>query len=264
MLYLNNPATGYDGSGPIYNSFQAWNYPTGVSTGPYTYSITSGSLPPGLSLNSSTGAVTGTTTSSATFPYTAQVVDSLGNVATSSGQFVFCPTGMTIAESTPGNLANDDWTVLNDDGNTEEESYPFANPPVLNAMFPNSGNLFFYAMGSASPCTIELTISTTPGQTYTLSFYFQQDVNPFTFLVQWNSSTLLNINATSGGSNSAWAYYSFTVTGTGSDLLAFTNTDPVGYLALDDVVLVAASSPVYNLAAFTLAGAQPSSANNAA
>lgn len=46
----------------------------GVS--PYTFSITSGALPPRLTLNTSTGAVTGTPTTPGTFNFSAQVVDS--------------------------------------------------------------------------------------------------------------------------------------------------------------------------------------------
>ncbi|MGA9931351.1 MAG: choice-of-anchor tandem repeat GloVer-containing protein, partial [Terriglobales bacterium] len=68
---------------------------------PYTFSITSGSLPPGLTLNSSTGAITGTPTTAGTYNFTAQVVDSQGNTATSSCSIVVssptltlsCPTG---------------------------------------------------------------------------------------------------------------------------------------------------------------------------
>src|SRR5208283_4157317 len=68
---------------------------------PYTFSIASGSLPPGLTLNTSTGAITGTPTTAGTYNFTAQVVDSQGNTATSSCSIVVspaltlsCPTGM--------------------------------------------------------------------------------------------------------------------------------------------------------------------------
>ena len=44
-------------------------------TPPYTWSLASGSLPPGLTLDSSSGAVSGTPTSSGTFAFTAQVTD---------------------------------------------------------------------------------------------------------------------------------------------------------------------------------------------
>jgi prepilin-type N-terminal cleavage/methylation domain-containing protein len=43
---------------------------------PYTWSISSGSLPNGLSLNSSTGAITGTPTTAGTYSFTVKVTDS--------------------------------------------------------------------------------------------------------------------------------------------------------------------------------------------
>jgi hypothetical protein len=48
---------------------------------PYTFSITSGSLPPGLSLNPNTGQITGTPSDFGTFSFTAKVVDSSGSGA---------------------------------------------------------------------------------------------------------------------------------------------------------------------------------------
>jgi hypothetical protein len=51
--------------------------------GPYTYSIVSGALPTGLTLNTSTGAITGTPTVAGTFSFTVKVVDALGNSALS-------------------------------------------------------------------------------------------------------------------------------------------------------------------------------------
>ena len=51
-------------------------------TPPYSFFITSGSLPPGLTLNPSTGAITGTDTMAVgSFPFTAKAVDSSGNSA---------------------------------------------------------------------------------------------------------------------------------------------------------------------------------------
>lgn len=53
-------------------------------TAPYTYSISAGSLPGGLSLNTSTGAITGTPTTSGTYTFSGMAVDSLGHSATTS------------------------------------------------------------------------------------------------------------------------------------------------------------------------------------
>ncbi len=52
--------------------------------GPYTFSISSGSLPTGLSLNTSTGAITGTPTAAGTFSFTGKVVDSKGTTVFSA------------------------------------------------------------------------------------------------------------------------------------------------------------------------------------
>jgi hypothetical protein len=54
----------------------------GVS--PYTWSIVSGSLPSGLSLNSATGVISGTPTNTGTSTFTTQVQDSNSYVATKS------------------------------------------------------------------------------------------------------------------------------------------------------------------------------------
>ena len=54
-------------------------------TPPYSYSIITGSLAPGLTLNSSTGAISGTPTAAGTFSYTCRVTDSAStSVSTSS------------------------------------------------------------------------------------------------------------------------------------------------------------------------------------
>ena len=63
---------------------------------PYTFSIASGSLPPGLTLNPSTGAITGTPTTAGTYNFTAQVVDSQGNTGTSSCSIVVAPSTLTL------------------------------------------------------------------------------------------------------------------------------------------------------------------------
>jgi hypothetical protein len=54
----------------------------------FTFSVASGTLPAGLSLNSSTGTLSGTPTTAATYVFTIQVEDSLGAIATSGAQSV--------------------------------------------------------------------------------------------------------------------------------------------------------------------------------
>ena len=54
-------------------------------TAPYTYAVTSGSLPPGLTLDPSTGAISGTPTATGTYSFTVTATDA--TKCTGSGQY---------------------------------------------------------------------------------------------------------------------------------------------------------------------------------
>ena len=60
---------------PVNSSYSA-SCAAALGTGPYTYSIVQGALPPGVTLSSSTGAITGTVTLAGTYSYTVQALDS--------------------------------------------------------------------------------------------------------------------------------------------------------------------------------------------
>ena len=76
------------GSGEVGVPYSSSLFASG-GTPPYTnFSIISGSLPPGLILNTNTGAITGTPTAAGSFPYTAKVTDSTG--ATSDTTSLTC------------------------------------------------------------------------------------------------------------------------------------------------------------------------------
>ncbi|GLZ39298.1 putative Ig domain-containing protein [Actinokineospora sp. NBRC 105648] len=53
-------------------------------TAPFTWSIPSGALPPGLTLNTSTGVLSGTPTTAGSYTFTVQVTDASGQTATKS------------------------------------------------------------------------------------------------------------------------------------------------------------------------------------
>ena len=57
--------------------------------GPYTWSITSGALPPGLTLDPGSGMVTGTPTTAGSYPVTVQVTDSSATQQTASASITF-------------------------------------------------------------------------------------------------------------------------------------------------------------------------------
>ena len=64
-------------------------------TPPYTFAITAGSLPPGLTLNPATGAITGTPTTAGVYPFTAEAVDSASVATTTTANcgITIVPTG---------------------------------------------------------------------------------------------------------------------------------------------------------------------------
>ena len=68
-------------------------------TGPYTFSVASGSLPAGLTLNTSTGAITGTPTGSGTANFTIAAADSVGNVGSRAYSVPIGTNSLTLSPS---------------------------------------------------------------------------------------------------------------------------------------------------------------------
>ncbi len=82
----------------------AYNATVSVSggTGPYTWSVTGGSLPTGLSLDTATGAITGVPTAGGVSTFDLDATDLLGDVATQSESIVVTPAPAITSASLPG------------------------------------------------------------------------------------------------------------------------------------------------------------------
>jgi large repetitive protein len=87
-------------------------------TAPYTWSVNTGTLPPGITL-STAGVLAGTPTTAGSYPFTVNVVDQNNGIATASITLVVTTAGLTIALSadtastTPGSVVHYTITVTN-------------------------------------------------------------------------------------------------------------------------------------------------------
>jgi large repetitive protein len=95
-----NPATLPSGTqGTAYNQTET---ATG-GTAPYTYAIVAGALPAGLSLNTSTGTITGTPSASGPFNFTIRATDANGNIGSRAYTLNIGTNSLTL---TPATLPN--------------------------------------------------------------------------------------------------------------------------------------------------------------
>ena len=98
QLTMANPAPV---SGFVNQQLPTMQFTASGGTPPYTYALLSGTLPPGVSPNAQTGAVTGTPTQAGTFTFTIQVTDSARQTATAQGTITV--TALTFSPTiTPG------------------------------------------------------------------------------------------------------------------------------------------------------------------
>jgi Ice-binding-like/Putative Ig domain len=129
-----NPATLPDGSvGTAYNQ----SVLASGGTNPYTYSVSSGALPPPLLLNNATGAITGTPATAGTFTFTITATDA-------NGCFGSRQYSMNI--TSPGNCPA---IILN----------PTTLPPGIALTFYSQQ---VTASGGSSPYTYSITAGTLP------------------------------------------------------------------------------------------------------
>jgi hypothetical protein len=82
------------GSGQVGVAYSSALVASGGTLSYTNYSIISGSLPPGLTLNPTTGAITGTPTTAGPFSFTAQVKDSAGATASAT-----CTSGCSVTST---------------------------------------------------------------------------------------------------------------------------------------------------------------------
>ena len=225
---------------------------TGVANSNESVTLT-GTAPDGSTVTVSDGGATalGTATASSTgawsfttadlaagsYAFTATDTTSAGTSAASSAFDVTVtsssppPSGSNLVAN--GNFATDSFSGWTLGGNYTSTTY---GPEIFIDTDAEGSSTYAAGMGSVgSDGTLSQTIATTAGQTYTLSFWLQNEASgPNDFKAIWNGQTLLSL---SNAAQSGYTEYTYTVTATGSSTaLEFSaaRSHPVGsrqYLA---------------------------------
>ena len=107
-----------------------------------SYTVSSGSLPAGLSLNSSTGAITGTPTTEETANFTIQASNATGTIST--GLEIEVQSGLAPPTFTDDTLSGDLRVLISYSDSvsaTDAESFAFSGDPVPGLSIDNSGNV---------------------------------------------------------------------------------------------------------------------------
>ena len=108
----------------------------------------------------------------------------------------------------------------------------------FSAYGAHSGS-YFGALGDTTGTgSLSQALSTVAGQTYTLTYYLAtHGDSDSSFSALWNGEALAGSELVNPNSNGVYDFYSFLVTGTGTDTLTFNETDVPSWMALDDIGL---------------------------
>ena len=187
-LVLNPPRLSAGIQGSAYSQIIT----TSGGTGPYTYSILSGTLPNGLSLNNTTGEISGTPTTATTYSFTILATDS--ETTTNSGSQAY---SIQIVPSTSTVLSESIYSLgletsgtprtisISNTGSLTANNVTYTPSPAL----PNGTSISPATCGNIAPGgTCQLTI--TPGSTPSAEPY-NITPTPITLTIQGtNTSTI--------------------------------------------------------------------------
>jgi hypothetical protein len=181
----------------------AYSAPLAATGGtlPYTWSVVSGSLPPGLVLAASTGAITGTPTASGQYSFTVQVQDSAASPQTASKQFGIS-VGAAALQITTSTLPNDNLQVaysatLTATGGTPSYNWSIASgqlPPGL-ALNASTGQITGMA-ATARQFTFTVRVTDSAANPATATRAFTLTVTAGVALDQYGGRTDITCTAT--------------------------------------------------------------------
>jgi hypothetical protein len=180
-------------NGTVGTAYSATLAASGGTT-PYTWSITAGSLPAGLTLQASTGVINGTPTTAGTYNFTVQVSDSLTGTSSKDLSITIAATqGSTIGLSTKGSvLDSGDSNYLNGSKVTT------SNGGTISSMSVYVGGIDALSSNQSYQLAIYTDNANKPGSLVASSATGTLTAN------SWNT---LPINATLQPNTSYWLMY---------------------------------------------------------
>lgn len=196
---------------------QAYNGSAAASGGaaPYLYQLSSGSLPPGMTLNTSTGAITGTANAATSATFTVQATDANGCVKSRNYTLaVACPTVVvsptTLSSPTVGVAFSQN---LSASGGTAPYTYAVASGALPTGLALSPAGVLSGTATSATPATFQVRATDANGcpgvRSYTVTPVCPAvtlSAGPLAFATQGSAYT--TTLAASGGT----VPYSFAVT----------------------------------------------------
>ncbi|MFI6453804.1 putative Ig domain-containing protein [Streptosporangium amethystogenes] len=248
----------------------AYGVPLTISggTAPYTWSVSAGGLPPGLTLNASTGVLSGAPTSGGSYSFAAQVTDAGNVTATRAVTLVIAVApALTFPAPSNGEVSIPYSVPLTVNGGTAPYAWSITAgslPPglTLNASTgvlsgtPTAGGAYSFsvkvldALNQGDTRTVSLTIAALPaftfpappagqvGVSYSVPLTVSGGVTPYTWSVSAGSLPPgLTLNASTG-------VLSGTPTTTGSSPVTFRVVDAAGLAATQSATLVMVAGPL--------------------
>lgn len=157
-------------TGVVSAAYPTTNLTASGGTPPYTWAISSGTLPAGLTLNTSTGAISGTPTNSGTFNFQVKVTDSSSpkGSATANLSITVNPTLTITTNSLPNGSLNTAYAQsINSTGGIGPYTWSITsgNPPAGIMLGSSNGNSVNISGTPTASGTANFTVNVTDSET---------------------------------------------------------------------------------------------------
>ena len=199
---------------PNWTVKQPYSRTLGVSSGtaPDSFTVTSGSLPAGLSLTTSTGVISGTPTATGSASFTISVTDAAGAMASQSYSVTINPS-LTITTTTlPNGTVNQSYSsTINVSGGTSPDTFAITAGSLPTGLSLNSNTGAITGTPTASGNPFTFTVTATDAADAVASNSYSVIIIPvgpviITTLPNWTVNTAYSQTLAANGGTSPYTY----------------------------------------------------------